>query len=539
MRKNKKHVFYILILWFAIISNSLLAQTADSVFADFNFAKNSQAWLNSNNATGLHHFQLSHASTISLSFNKQKGGFVNYYQSDNSNVWSGKTESYYRLNNKIVFYGLVNYKNFMGKNMGGSIFLNPNETPFNILETADSTAGNKKQENYQLIGAISFAIKPNLYLGTKINYQATNYAKHKDLRHKNKALNLKLTAGISYKLKSLEIGANYLYNRYIEGIQLDMFGNTDKQYMLLIDFGNFYGRRELYDDNGIGYISGYGEKPLSNISNGGNLQIDIILSDKLTFFNEFGFNKSKGNFGIKEMGSILYTSHKGYNLSYTGVLSYQQQNRLHKLKLNFANSNLTNYENIFRISTNPGELSKTEYFGEVKMLNRKLLQTSINYTGYFCIKNLKPKWELQAGVNIFNRNQKTSIFPFYRKQNISNLIAQASLMRTFFYTNKQLSVQANIGYGKGTGTPFTDTHRGTLSTITKKPKSSELNIYREHEFYTLSRMIAGINAKYGLYLKNKLFAYKKLSYQLTYAPNTQYIKGKYLHYLQIKIGIEF
>lgn len=126
--------------------------------------------------------------------NKSDGQFIDYFQSPDSYTLGGEAESFYRVTPRLVFHGWVSYHNFTGKQMGGSAFIDPNSTPFNMVESTDTTKGAKQQEVYRLTGSLAYDLSKRVTLGAKMDYTSTNYTKRKDLRHRNKLLNLVATA---------------------------------------------------------------------------------------------------------------------------------------------------------------------------------------------------------------------------------------------------------------------------------------------------------------------------------------------------------
>lgn len=538
--KMKKNIgfIYLIGLWF-VLHPAVGYAKKDSLPKNISFVKHSQAWFSSSNAAGLHHFTLGKVAEMNSRFCKQNGEFVNYYQSNDSYRWGIGTQSFYRFNERIVFYGQLDYQNFTGKNMAGSIVINPEKTPFNIVELSDTTQGRKNKERYRLVGALSVSTKSNLHLGVKVAYKASNYTKHKDLRHRNKRLNLDASLGLSYAFAVLEIGANYLYSRNIEEIYFKSFGNTDRQYMHLVDFGNFYGRYELYSDSGDGYISGWGAKPIVSQSHALHLQTNIQLSEHFGFFNEFELTKGKGHFGTDESNSIVYTTHKQNHLSYKGIFSYTRQNHLHRVAIELATNTLINYENAYRRNTLPGQLSKVEYLGKMKVFERNKLDVHVHYVGYLHRHPFGAKWLLSLDVKASQRQQKTSLFPFYREQTIRFFQTQASMQRTFLQGKKQWRIGTQWAYAKGFGNPFSDHQRGTNITSGNAPKSADLHLFREYEYLTLARIIPQLTGTYGQLIKHNRFAYVKLAYTFVYAFENKYMRGNKQQVFELTIGVDF
>ena len=182
-----------------------------------------------------------HLSYLQLSADKQNGGFRNYTQSNDSFQWTLNTESYYRLNPSIMLYGAMGYTGAAGKVMEGTAFINPS-APFQIIESDASNKGDKKLETYRLQGGIGWEASSRLSLGASIRYTAANYAKHKDLRHKNTLMDMNVSVGANWKINPiLTAGLSYRYHRNNEAVEFATYGNKDIQYYSLISYGNFYG----------------------------------------------------------------------------------------------------------------------------------------------------------------------------------------------------------------------------------------------------------------------------------------------------------
>ena len=70
-----------------------------------------------------------------------------------------------------------------------------------------------------LTGAISVALNSRLAIGGKLDYVAANYAKHRDMRHKNSLMDMNLSLGLTYSLtKKVSLGVNGYYRRSVEGL---------------------------------------------------------------------------------------------------------------------------------------------------------------------------------------------------------------------------------------------------------------------------------------------------------------------------------
>lgn len=538
MQKAIKNCVLIFLLFFQICLIQIgKAQLNDIIPADFSFVKNSQIWINSENATGLHHFLHAHASTANISYNLSKGNFIDYYQSNNSRNWKVETESFNRLNEKIVFYGLINYQNFSGQNMGGSAFINPYETPFNFVEYADTNKGEKNKESYCLIGGLSYALTNKLFVSGKIDYNAANYAKQKDLRHKNKLLDLSLSLGLSYIFKKLELGLNYFYHRNIEEITFRTFGNTDLQYMMLIDYGNFYGETELYDRLGNGFIHGTGLKPLFTEIQGGAFQFSILLGKHWKWLNEIKLRNGDGYFGKEGTHSVLYTVHDVKEWNYQTILQKSTDKSLQNIKISGGNKKLNNYRNVINYVSIPGEIEDVMEIVKTRRLQRSYWHASLSYDGYFAIKQLQPKWHMNSQIKYYTNSQKTHLFPFYREQDINYYQIDASIERNITKNKKHWWLRLGSGYGEGFGTKNNDYQSG--STSSEAPRTTELNLNRTYEYNTLPRLYGYAQIKYGISSYASSLIYIALNYTYTKGFNSNYLKSAEFHEIKIKLGLEF
>jgi len=533
----------VLLGWF-VISVDLAAQKLSGLWRDFDCVRQSEAWLTSSNASGLIRLpdSIPSVSLAEVYANKDNGGFVNYYQSDNSFTFGAQTESYYRLNKKVVLYGKVDYKNFTGQDMGGSAFINPDYNAFDIVEVSASTKGEKGLEQYDLIGAAGVSLSPRFSIGGKLDYQTANYAKHKDLRHKNNYLDMTATAGANYRLSNaIEIGANYIYRRSVEGIEFGVYGNTDQMYSPLIDFGAFYGRTELFSTTGYGYTysTGGGKTPVFNQFQGGALQVNWKIERDWSFFNEFFYQARNGRYGTGASSNIIFDKNDGTVMDYSGTLSLMKKQNQYFLKLNINDDQLTNRENVYTINTPQAGKTQIIYYGANKVLDRTQLTGGLEFTGQLAVKDYCPKWILKAGANYSDRQQTVVLYPYFRKQDISWWDSYLYADRRFTSKKQQFDVSLQVAYGTGGGNAKTDGLYATPSADTRQPASSDYNLYREYEYLTADRVAGNIGCGYSRIINSSLRAYVRLEYALTKAFQITYLDGSQFGSAKITIGCNF
>jgi len=515
------------------------AQTDSIGWKDIEYIKQASAWLTSYNAAGLRNLPVNKISIAEVFANKKDGKFVNYYESDNSYQLGAEAESYYRLNPKIVFYGKVSYSYFKGKHMGGSAFIDPYYNSFDIVEYADSTRGNKSKETYNLVGAVSADIYKGLTLGGKIDYTAINYAKHKDLRHKNKMLDMFVTAGLNYKINSMfEVGGNYYYRRSTEGLEFAMYGTTDRQYNSLISYGAFYGSSELFGESG--YTKSGEEKPMFNSFHGGSLQLDVEVTPQISLFNEFTYKSRDGYYGKRSSRTVVYSEHKSDILEYRGVFSFSHRKDLHTLTVNVENEKLENFENIYRSETSSGGSTDIIYYGNLKVADKEFLNAKAEYTGNLGVTDFNPTWVLKASVEYQRRKQTVSVYPYFRKQNLSRTGFNLSADRNFVKGMDMYTISLGASYLSGSGVIKNDGIYAMPSESQSPPPNIDRYLEREYEYLTNDRIKGDVGFRYSrLFSKIGVKGYASVNYSLTKASDVIYLAGDTFNEFTLKIGCTF
>lgn len=541
-------ILFIGLLGGVLHSANVAAQVQDSVigFVDYEYVKNSKAWLSSYNAAGLYALSVKNVSRAQVYGSKGNGKFINYFESDNNYKYGLGAESFYRLDKRMVLYGKIGYEADEGRHMLGSAFINPYDTPFDIVEYNEENAGKKKLERYHLVGALSVDMGKGLTLGGKIDYLAANYAKMKDLRHVNKLMDMSLTLGATYKVNSLlEIGGNYFYRRSTEEMKFTLYGSTGKVYYSLINFGSFYGRQETRSSSensastGKGYTRG-DAKPLFNEYHGGSLQLNFNISPSTSFFNELTYKSRSGYYGVRSSASIVYSEHSADILEYKGVFSFSKNKSLHNFSLNIASQELENNENVYRENTPvPGGATVIDYYGQNKMLDQKVINAQLKYTGYIDVENNNPLWTLSAGVDFYNREQTTSLYPFYRKQDLHAINTSAGVSRNIVRGRNMYTAGLGLAYSFGGGNMKTDGIYTTPTETQQAPFSLDNFLEREYEYLTNSHLDANVAVGYSRIVDKNLTGYVTIDYGLRKGFDVKYLPGSSYGEITLKVGCLF
>lgn len=535
---NNKYIKFLLIGSILLLSN-YISFALDSI-PDYEYITTKDAWLSSQNASGLEEFNGSKASIANAYFNKSNGDFINYFESNNSYNYGVNTETYYKISDIVTIYGRVNYSYFKGKNMGGSSLIDPYYNAFNLVEYTDTTRGNKIKETYNIAGGLSTKLTDRWTIGLKGNYTNVSYFKTRDLRHTNDLLNLELTGGLKYKFDNIHLGLNYYYHRSVESIAFNEYGTVDKQYYTLIDFGGYFGIAQPYSStDSEGITRGNDPKPYFNEEHEVSLQVNLILNERLSFFSEISAKIGDGYFGERSTTTIVYTEHSSYGYNYSGILTLDNKTSLHQLKLNSSYFALENNLNDYH-SGQDSITGKTivYYDSQNKINNRNQLNLSVGYQGYFQIENNKPLWSVNANIK-YRSSYLRSVYYDYltiRKQQINQYSSSLSAYRNFYSERNTYRIIAEFSYGTGSGYAFKDEYY-TTSTGDLVTKNTYAN--REFEYFTADRLSGNLGFRYSrLFNKNKTKLFGELHYNATKAFNTEHI-GDYLGSVNFNIGCQF
>jgi hypothetical protein len=531
-----KKIIIHLLLSGVLCFSRLSAQTHS--FTEFEYIRQSDARLTGDNPAGLQHLPISKIALAEIYFSENKGEFVNYYQSADSYEAGAVTESFFRLNPKVVLYGKVRYANFNGKQMGGSAFVNPYEHTFDIQETADSTRGDKNLEDYRLTGAASIQLSERLTLGGRIDYRAANYAKFKDLRHVNKLFDLSAAVGVShYSADWLEWGANYFYRRNVEEIGFKMYGTSEQRYISLVDFGSFYGRAEEFGS--AGYTDPDYNNPDVGEWHGASLQIALKKKGKYLFFNEFSYRIRNGYFGKRSPSTPVFLEHRAPVWAYNGSFSFGKGRNQQRITAGIERESLKNSENIYRFEHIAGGRNDVVYLGDNRVLSRTIMKASLAYTANLNVEDYCPQWMLKAEANYYSREQTVSLYPYFRRQDIHFANLNVSAGRNITRRQNRYGLFAGVQYDFGDGVPKEDGTYATPSETQNPPPNNDIFLFREYEYLTATRITGNLGCILTRTFAENLKGYIRLDYAMTKAFGVEYLSGSNFHQATFTAGCEF
>lgn len=235
--------------------------------------------------------------TLSVSYaevwaGKQNGAFTDHSRSADGFSAGVRTESI-RHFKKISFAGGFSYDYFQGQEMCGSMFIHPGYYPFDIYEF---TPGRKNRETYAFRGEMAVELGRQWRGGLLVDFAAANYAKRKDLRHKNTRLDFEIAPSVQWHAGDWAVGAAYLFGKNSERIEATEIGSTPLSYEAFFDKGLFYGDRNLWTGSNIHLTDpGITAFPVRELMHGASLELQWrMLYADLTYRHRSGDTGEKG-----------------------------------------------------------------------------------------------------------------------------------------------------------------------------------------------------------------------------------------------------
>ncbi|MBQ8501132.1 MAG: hypothetical protein IJ494_02330 [Bacteroides sp.] len=524
-----------------VLGSALPAQSVASAdsWLRMTDVKRTNGWLYSENAAGLGTLRVKQVSEVAASANAGWGDLYNYYDSDKEHALGVNAASYYRLSDKVVVSGAVEYLNRSLNHATGSYFIDPTQTPFDLVEFTTENAGDKNYEKYRVAGGVGADLTRRISLGASLDYTAANYAKRKDLRHTNSLLDMTVTAGAAFHLSErLTVGANYAYRRRNESLLLSIYGKTDKVYTSLLNYGAFFGKRETFGE--VGYTKENESKPLFDEYHGGAVQAAWQITSELTFFSELGYRVRNGYYGDPSPSTVVYAEHSGSQGHYTGVLNYRAGQNRHTLQLGAERDEVENLENIYSYENEETGRNYVNYLGTREVGTRTENSFSLLYTGSWKIRQELPRWQLSVGGQYDSREVKASNFPDYRRQKLSWWQAEAMLERNIRSKQSVYTLLLGGCYGTGSGEPYRDGKYASTGESETLTRTLDGLLMREYEYLTAAQVGLKAGFCYTRTLGKKgLKGYVSLDYAWQKALDTEYVGDAQRHNLALQVGCRF
>ena len=508
----KRFLFLITLLTAGVATaQEHFAQTMRVDRYDYIYRRN--PWNTSENAAGIRQDNQSQ-SYAEAYFMKENGKMCDFSASDDSWTAGARTESI-RHFDKISFAGRFQYDYFDGKNMCGSMFIHPGFYPVDILEF---TPGRKIKETYSFTGGLSADLNAHWRAGLKVDLTAQNYAKRKDLRHKNKRLDFEFAPSVMFQKGDWSVGANYLYAKNSERVTADEIGTSPESYKAFFDKGLGYGVLERWDGNGTHLNetgSGITGFPVKEQAHGFSTQVQWR-----DLFAELSYRSRRGETGEKEVFWHYFdTDELGGRLNYT----LHTNQYAHYFRANIHWEKQDNRENSFKKESING-VPTVIYFGSMPIFSRRTLNIGAEYEIHSSV------WNLRAGIEAEKiGRQSTLYYPQRREQAIHYVKVYAEGM----YNVKQWEFTLGMDFRKGGYSEEAFTQDTDLETDEYPYQLTDYYNFA-NEYYTASRMSLKAGVRYNI----KQF-YIDLTARYEHAFDVDYLRGEHHVKAILSLGYNF
>ena len=492
-------------LWLLCIVYGVSAQTYDII-------ERRNSWNAGENVTGIRMDSIS-SSYAELYGKNNHGDFYHSYEAEKSWNAGAIAKSITHLKGYSLT-GSFSFNHTSGKDMSGSMFIQPGFYPVDILEF---TPGRKNLQRYAFMGGIASDIAPNWRLGGKIDFAASNYSKRKDLRHTNYRLDLKVAPSVMYHSGDLAIGFSYMFSKNSESVKAEVIGTTENSYNAFLDKGLMYGAYEAWDGSGIHLSeSGINGFPIKELSNGGALQLQWKR-----FYGDIEYTYSSGSAGERDAIWFKFPTHRiASHLSY----HFKQGKKEHFLRLNLQWSHLVNNENVINKETVNG-ITTTYINGSNRIFERDAFSVHPEYVF------ISPRTEVRLGTHISTfKRLTTQMYPYVASEKM--LCTQTYVSSVFHIGKFDLKAAASFAIGNST-------EKSRVITTDTEPGDPP---YRLTDYYNLQNEYATApqaTLRLGLRYHFNHGIYAEVQGSYTRGFNLHYIDGSSRWNETIKLGYTF
>ena len=512
---------------------------------DYRYVVQQSPWLTGTNAAALTTYSSANIAQAEVALGYGHGKLTGYSMPTTVLQVSADVASYYRMSSRTVVYGRMAYDNISGRDATGSVFMPIGELlrPFDIVEDSVTNAGRKHIDVYSLTGGVGIDLWRGYSVGARIDYTSGNYAKYKDLRHKNSLMDLQATASAFAPLTDwLSVGASYTYRRRTESLVFSVNGKSEKVYKSLIDYGAMMGIVEQFGNEG--YTDKSNEMPLFEEGHGGSFQTEVRPMSGLSVYAAVSYASADGYYGRRSPFTITYTDHDRDQLTLQTRVSYVMPNRraAHYIDVSYGDQRVHNRANTFRPLNNSSGATHYEYYDPVETGDKRERLLTADYTAHWGIDGELPAWTLTAGYHWQRRTQRAYLYPFYRMQQLTVKEVAVGLQRNLRAArNGVLSLALSAAYRKGAGDPYVDGTFVTPDASQQQPATMSEFLMRDYHEMTAPQYRVGLETKYAFVVDAlRLRPYVRLAFDHRQATNTDnYPDGRNYTQVAVAVGCTF
>ena len=465
-------------------------------------------WNDSGNVTGVRQDSVSR-SYAELSGTYEDGGFRDTWQA--ARAWSAgvSTASIQHLE-KMSLKGSFSFTQTEGYDMCGSMFIKPGFYPVDVLEF---TPGRKTLQTYAFDGGISYDLASRWRIGAMMDFESSNIAKRKDLRHSNWRLDMTVSPGFMYHDGDFAIGANYIFRKTSETVEAKQVGISETSYYAFLDKGLMYGVHNIWTGSGL-HLDEDGVKgfPVKDFSNGAAMQAKYK-----GLFAEVEYLHTSGTIGEKEFIWFLFPGN-----SVDVRLGYKHQGHLARLDFGWNAGALD--ETVLEKVTVGGV---TTVIGH----GQNRIQTHSGWSLKPEYEYVSEKVEVLASAHVENHMETASqMYPYVSAQ---SLMKYGADVRVKTYMGPfDLAVKAGYAGGKVSEEDWMTSEDSGVQT---SPYRLQEWYDRQMEYETAARMSVGLALRWNFW--KGLYAEAEGSW--LHAFDLQYISSPNRYGTTLKLGYDF
>ena len=466
-------------------------------------------WNDSHNVTGVRQDSVSR-SYAELAGTYEGGEFKDTWQA--SQGWStGAATASIRHMENMTLKGSFSFTQTEGYDMCGSMFIKPGYYPVDVLEF---TPGRKALQTYAFDGGISYDLGSNWRIGAMMDFESSNIAKRKDLRHSNWRLDMTVAPGFMYHAGDFAVGANYLLRKTSETIEAEQVGIAESSYNAFLDKGLMYGVYSIWTGSGL-HLEDAGVKgfPVKDLSHGAAVQVQYKGA-----FAEVEYQHTSGSIGEKEYIWFLFPGNEvNVRLGYA-------HDAKHFARIDFGWRSHTLDETVLEKIT-VGGITTVVGHGQNRIQSESGLKFRPEY------EYVSDRLEVLASAKVdISKETASQMFPYVMAQ---SLVAYGGDIRVKTYIGAfELAAKAGYAVGKVTEETWMTSEDSGVQT---SPYRLQEWYDRQMEYATASRMNMGLSLRWNFWKG----LYTEAEGSWLHAFNLKYIPAPNRYGLSLTLGYDF
>lgn len=493
-------------------------------------------WIMSDNVAGLSRLNLRQLTVTEALSRYESGQLRNI--SDAHDAWTvgASTHTHLRLDNlkrPTVLLGAISYSFTEGHKQNGSVFIEPEGKPFNIV-AIDSTAGTKMLERYCIEGA-SVTQMGQWQMGLSLRVASANFAKVRDARHRNKLLDLEVAVGALRRFGRLTFGLSCDYRREVEGIRFGVYGQKDKIYKVLVDYGTLWGLPQEVGSS-LGYANTSREQPFYEQRHGSSFEVCFEPSQGLSFMAEFRLRNRTGLFGQETIYSPIFMEHSAYDKGVRLRADVVRGGSHHILRAESGNHPMENFQRLFRVETDDAGGQRVNYYGKSQILDAQRHHLCFGYACRLGVDTLMPRWTIEASFLSHATKYKAMNASLYHRTVVRTNLYRISVQRLVNVGANSLNIEGGFVLSDGYGKPSEQGQMdGTGASSTKLVEMTDM-LMHDFGYRTANKYTYRIGAEYKMRLRKALLGVR-CQWQQTIAEPTEIGLGRSRQHIDVGLTI--